>query len=246
MILLVDIGNSRLKWAVADAGVIGSTAVLDYRQADFPDRLQDRWRNIDTPGQLAIASVTGQAVAATTIELARHLWPGIDVIMPRPSAAAFGVKNAYSQPEKLGVDRWLALLAAHRHYAGDSCIVDCGTAITIDFVEADGRHLGGLISPGLMLMKKALAQNTATLPFSQDQPVSGLAVATEAAIDGGTLLAAVGLVETVLRRQPKTYRLIVSGGDARRVAGQLSVPSIIDDDLVFKGLLHYCRTENKP
>lgn len=244
MILLVDIGNSRLKWAIADAGVVQHTASVDYREAGFIEQMLQVWSGIDRPGQLAIATVAGQQVATAIVELANQLWPAIEISVPLAEAQAFGVINAYCRPEKLGVDRWLALLAAQRYYPGCSCIVDCGTAITIDFIEADGRHLGGLISPGLCLMKKALALNTAALPFSENQADASLAVATEAAIDNGTLMAAVGLVETVLRRQAKPYRLILSGGDAERLAGQLAVPAIIDSQLVFKGLLNYCRTEN--
>ncbi|AMK74927.1 MULTISPECIES: type III pantothenate kinase [Methylomonas] len=244
MILLVDIGNSRLKWAQADGGLLQATVFMDYRQADFPERLREFWRHIAVPGQLAIASVSEHAVTMLLVDMARSLWSGIEVIMPRASETAFNVKNAYAQPEKLGVDRWLALQAVHRYYPGDACLVDCGTAITIDFIETDGRHLGGLISPGLLLMKKSLAQNTAALPFSDDQADTSLAVVTAAGINNGTLLAAAGLVEAALARQPKAYRVVLSGGDAEILARHLSVPSIVDGDLVFKGLLNYCRTEN--
>jgi type III pantothenate kinase len=216
---------------------------MDYRQLGFLDQLQRLWRDLDVPRQLAIASVTEPRIASLLIELARNLWPRIDVLSPRASVTAFGVKNAYSQPEKLGVDRWLALLATHCYYAGDNCIVDCGTAITVDFIDADGQHRGGLISPGLVLMKKALAQNTAALPFSDTKPDTRPACATEPAINNGSLLAAVGLVEAALQRQPHAYRLILSGGDAETVAGQLSVPFIIDHNLVFKGLLCYSQKQ---
>jgi len=243
MILLIDIGNSRLKWALAYASAIRPTVFMDYRQFGFLDHLRQLWRDLDVPRQMAIASVAEPKMALLLIELARSLWPRIDVISPRASVAAFGVRNAYSQPEKLGVDRWLALLATHCEYAGDYCIVDCGTAITVDFIDADGLHRGGLISPGLVLMKKALTQNTAALPFSDTRPDTRLACATEPAINNGSLLAAVGLVEAALQRQPRTYRLILSGGDAETVAEQLSVPSIIDHNLVFKGLLCYSQKQ---
>ncbi|CAD6880067.1 Pantothenate kinase type III, CoaX-like (EC 2.7.1.33) [Methylomonas albis] len=244
MILLVDVGNSRLKWTQANAGLLQPTLFMDYRQADFLECLREFWLHIAAPRQLAIASVSENAVTLLLLEMARALWPGIEVIIPRASQAAFNVKNAYAQPERLGVDRWLALLAAHRYYPGDTCIVDCGTAITIDFIETDGKHLGGLISPGLLLMKKSLAQNTAALPFNEDQADTQLAVVTEAAINNGTLLAAAGLVEATLARQPKVYRLVLSGGDAETVARYLAIPSIVDSDLVFKGMLNYCRNEN--
>ncbi len=243
MILLLDIGNSRLKWALVDAGHIKTSVSMDYRQADFLDKLHALWRSIDRPKQLAIATVAGHSISSSLIDLALALWPGLEVIVPQASAAAFGVKNAYLQPEKLGIDRWLAMQGAYRSYAGANCVVDCGTAITIDFIDTDGQHLGGLISPGLWLMKKALAQNTAALPFSEHRPDASLAVMTEAAINSGVLLAAVGMVEAALLRQPKAYRLLLTGGDAELVASQLSIPNVIDGGLIFKGLLNYCQTE---
>ncbi|CAD6876443.1 type III pantothenate kinase [Methylomonas fluvii] len=244
MILLVDIGNSRLKWTQAEAGVLKPTIFMDYRQADFPERLREFWLSIPAPKQVAMASVSENALTILLVDMARALWPGVELIMPQSSQTAFDVKNAYTEPEKLGVDRWLALQAAHRYYPGDTCVVDCGTAITIDFIESDGRHLGGLISPGLFLMKKSLADNTAALPFSEDQADTSLAIVTAAAINNGTLLAAAGLVEAALARQPKAYQLVLSGGDGDMLARHLAVPSIVDGGLVFKGLLNYCRNEN--
>ncbi|OAI02690.1 hypothetical protein A1353_15715 [Methylomonas methanica] len=244
MILLVDIGNSRLKWTQVDGGRLQPTIFMDYRQAGFSERLREFWLNIPVPKQIAIASVSENALTLLLVEMAQALWPGTEVIIPQSSPTAFNVKNAYTHPEKLGVDRWLALQAAHRYYPGDTCIVDCGTAITIDFIEADGSHLGGLISPGLLLMKKSLVQNTAALPFSEGQADTSLAVVSESAINNGTLLASAGLIETALARQPKAYRLVLSGGDGETLARHLTVPSIVDGDLVFKGLLNYCRNEN--
>ncbi|MDT4291323.1 type III pantothenate kinase [Methylomonas sp. MO1] len=244
MILLVDIGNSRLKWTQAEAGRLQPTQFMDYRQPDFSEGLREYWLNIPAPKQIAIASVSENSLILLLVEMARSIWPGLEVIIPQSSQTAFNVKNAYAQPEKLGVDRWLGLQAANRYYPGDTCVVDCGTAITIDFVESDGRHLGGLISPGLLLMKKSLADNTAALPFSEDQADTSLAVFTSAAINNGTLLAATGLVEAALARQPKAYQLVLSGGDGETLARHLAVPSIVDGDLVFKGLLNYCRNEN--
>ncbi|OQW77968.1 MAG: hypothetical protein BVN35_04295 [Proteobacteria bacterium ST_bin11] len=241
MILLVDIGNSRLKWAQADAGQLQPTVFMDYRQADFSERLLEFWQGIAVPSQLAIASVSAEALTLSIVEMARALWPRIEIIIPRSSPTAFNVKNAYIQPEKLGIDRWLALQAVHQNYPGDTCVIDCGTAITIDFIETDGRHLGGFISPGLSLMRKSLAGNTAALPFSKDLAKTSLAVVTEAAINNGTLLAAVGLIQAALARQPRTYQLVLTGGDGKTLATHLPLPSIVDCNLVLKGLLNYCR-----
>lgn len=236
MNLLIDIGNSRLKWATEQAGQISSIQALDYRQLDAYQSLEQSWQTLVRPSKIAIACV-GSSQQITAIEsLANRLWPAIEIIIPKSSAAFGSVINAYPQAEKLGVDRWLALLAAHHHYLGNSCIIDCGTAITLDFINSHGQHRGGLISPGLMLMKKALAQNTAALDLNQQSQALRLADNTLNAIDSGTLLAAIGLIETAIRRYQPVEQVIITGGDADLIGQNLSMSLIADDQLVFKGL----------
>ena len=168
--------------------------------------------------------------------VAVELWPAIEIIPVKSQAHAFGVYNAYQQPEKLGVDRWLALVAVRNHYQLPACIVDCGTAITVDLIDADGKHQGGLISPGLTLMKKSLAAGTEALQFHETNYDFGPANFTEAAIYSGTLAAAVGLIEHVLTKQSNAMQLILTGGDAEIIATQLAIKPIIDADLVLRGL----------
>lgn len=243
MNLLVDIGNSRLKWGLEQGGLIRTGAAIDYRRVDVRDELRRRWQIIEAPKKLAIASVAATRMVAEVTDLARSLWPAVEIVVPQATPAAFGVRNAYQYPERLGIDRWLALLAAHRYYPGYCCVVDCGTAITVDVIDASGTHLGGLIGPGLLSMKKALAVDTVALSLEPQRHAPGLADNTAAAIDSGTLLAAVGLIEAVLRRQDKPCQLILSGGDATAVAGELQEPGIIDAELVLKGLSIVCRPE---
>ncbi len=243
MNLLVDIGNSRLKWGMEEGGLIQTGAAIDYRQVNIRDELRHVWQILADPGKLAIASVAAAQIVAEVADLARSLWPAVEIIIPQSTSTAFGVSNAYQHPEKLGIDRWLALIAAHRYYPGHSCIVDCGTAITVDVIDASGRHLGGLISPGLLSMKKALAADTVALNFGPQQHLSELADNTASAIASGTLLAAVGLIEAVLCRQDKPRQLILSGGDAAVVARKLKEPCIVDAELVLKGLSMYCLPE---
>lgn len=244
MKLLVDIGNSRLKWTTAKSDGIDSTYFVDYRHADFLDQLLQPWKKLQGVVQLAIASVASKPITASVLELASQIWPGVEVVVPQASAEACGVKNAYLHPGLLGVDRWLALIGAHHHYSGACCIVDCGTAITVDLIEADGGHLGGLISPGLALMRTALARNTAALPMGTADAETNLAIETNTAIGNGTLLAAMGLIEAVMRRQASVCQLILTGGDARVIAGQLMMPCRVDNELVFKGLLRYCQVND--
>lgn len=237
MNLLIDIGNSRLKWASEQAGQISSTHALDYRQDHAYQSLEQQWQTLPRPSKIAIACV-GAAQQIIALEtLANRLWPAIETIIPQSAAQIGSVINAYPNSEKLGVDRWLALLAAHHHYPANSCIIDCGTAITLDFIDSHGQHRGGLISPGLLLMKKALAQNTAALDLNQKTQALGLADNTINAIDSGTLCAAIGLIETAIKRFQPVEQVIITGGNAELIGQYLPMSLIVDEALVLKGLL---------
>lgn len=244
MNLLLDIGNTRLKWATEQQGAMREPQACDYRQPGFLAELRQTWRGIGVPCNVAIASVSNRMVLDSVIELCQSLWPECRPHIPLASRSAFGVHNAYEQPEKLGIDRWLAIIAAHNLYPGDVCVIDCGTAVTVDAVRADGRHLGGLICPGLNLMQRALVSNTADLAFSDRVYANELGTATDAAIANGVFAAVTGLIENTLYKLGAGYRLLLTGGDAARMAPSLSVPYLLDQGLVLKGLAIVCRGEN--
>jgi type III pantothenate kinase len=235
MNLLVDIGNTRLKWGMATEHALISGQPMIHHQLSH-EYLLSAWKSLQTPQCMAISCVSGRSLLLQVCSVAEHLWPGIAIVDARSQAYACGVYNAYQQPDKLGVDRWLSLLAAHRHYHQAVCIVDCGTAITLDFMDAQGRHQGGMICPGLTLMKKSLQQGTENLDLSDMHYATGLANCTEAGIYSGTLSAAVGLIEYVFAKHPECTQLILTGGDAELIAQQLAVKAQIDPDLVLRGL----------
>jgi type III pantothenate kinase len=233
--LLVDIGNSRLKWAVsAQGGLTAGAAVPNHLLSE--QHLAEVWKPLPSPDRLAISCVSARRFVGLIRSTANKLWPGIAIIEAKSTPQAFGVKNAYDQPEKLGVDRWLALLAAHRYSPLPVCIVDCGTAITVDLLDEHGLHLGGLICPGLTLMKKSLSAGTEALGYDDAVFAVGPANHTEAAIYSGVLSAAAGLIEHVFSAQPEHCRLLLTGGDAKLIAGQLDYDCRIDADLVLRGL----------
>jgi type III pantothenate kinase len=236
MNLLIDIGNSRLKWAVEREGVITPGESLDYRQPKFSSVLQSKWAAFEFPKCIAIASVATQQALSELFDSIQSLWPGSAPLLTQSTSEALGVKNAYLQPEKLGVDRWLAMIAAHKEYSGNLCVVDCGTAITVDAINSDGKHLGGLISPGLTVMRQSLSVSTARLEFDSQTPCLNMASETGAAIANGTLMAAVGLIESTVFRLDGDFRLILTGGNADMIAPALRVKFIVDSMLVFKGL----------
>jgi len=235
MNLLVDMGNSRLKWGVLQKGVLFSGHALVNQQITR-HQLIETWKMKTPPKRLAIACVSSTPLLELVQDVAVELWPAIEIIRIISEAHAFGVTNAYQQPEKLGVDRWLALVAVRNHHQKPACIVDCGTAITVDLIDADGKHQGGLICPGLTLMKKSLAAGTEALQYHETRYVFGPANSTEAAIYSGTLAAAVGLIEHVLTKQSNIMSVILTGGDAEIIATELGIKPIIDADLVLRGL----------
>ncbi len=235
MKLLIDSGNSRLKWALLDEHDQLSTFAI-ANQTVTSTQLMSEWSVYSPPEQVLISSVATNTLLFLLTEVVTQLWPNVQLSVVKSQAQAYGVSNAYEEANRLGVDRWLALIAAHHYYPSTCCVVDCGTAITIDVINADGTHQGGLISPGLVLMKKALAQDTASLPYDPTLFPVGLANTTGAGIYNGTLYAAIGLIERVLRQQPSENQLIMTGGDAEQIAAQLNIPFILDANLVFKGL----------
>ena len=241
MKLLVDLGNTRLKWATETQAQLSSVTAMDYRQPDFLQNLIQLWQTLPPPEIVAIATVANRQLLQDLLQLCQQLWPQAQYVLPESTDSAFGVSNAYHQPEKLGIDRWLALIAAHHIYPGFTCVVDCGTAITIDVLNVDGLHRGGVIVPGLRLMQQALATNTADLGFNRQAHQIALAQHTDAGIANGVLAAAVGAIETICQQLDGEFQLLMTGGDADVIASALSIPSTIDVELVLKGLSIYCQ-----
>ena len=238
MTLLLDIGNSRVKWALAHGGILTATTSIAHQTSHFKQTLQAQWQELaQRPSLIAISCVSHTTLLQQIILIAQQLWPDIAIVTPTAQAFALGVQSAYEQPETLGVDRWLALLAVRQITQQPACVIDCGTAITVDFINAQGLHLGGVISPGLTLMKRALAAGTGQLPYAENAFQVGLAKHTVAAIHSGAVYAAAGLIEKVLSRQTQTFTLFLTGGDATFIAAELAVEASIYDDLVLRGLL---------
>ena len=236
-VLLIDIGNSRVKWAWAKQGRIepGQAFATRASQEEFPRH----WADAPPPAQVLVSNVAGAAVEAELKAYTEQHWHLAPQLV-RSTALACGVRNGYTCPEKLGVDRWVALIGAHHAAPGPCCVADCGTAITFDAIDADGIHQGGLIAPGLTMMREALARGTQGLPLVDSNSQSRLGLDTAAAIAAGTRLAAAGLIELGLnetaQRLGSQPRLLLTGGDAPRVATELRIPYELRPDLVLEGL----------
>jgi type III pantothenate kinase len=232
MKLLIDAGNTRVKWALAERGCLLEQGALMH---DELAQLAALWRGH------AIESAWGACVAGAEVREAVEAaaahpvhWQG--------SAPVWGdVRNHYRKPAEQGVDRWLAVLAARARYPQRDVIVAlAGTALTVEALTAEGDYLGGLIVPGARLMLGALAGNTAQLQRDPGQ-WTDFPQATPDALASGAWDALAGAVERYRRRlAQRTGRepvVLVSGGDAAALAACLTVPAELVDNLVIQGLL---------
>jgi len=249
MLLLIDAGNTRVKWAMVPAAARGREALGNWSASGSVEHAQvgqlvDVWRSYPLV-RVVLANVAGaamreeleQALAAT---LGLHPVP-LDWFTSVPELA--GVRNAYRDPAQLGCDRFASAIGAHALFPGQPLIVaTCGTATTVDAVNADGVFAGGMILPGLGLMASALAKNTAQLPQVAEKLDASEPFAdnTEAAIASGCLAAQAGAIERAVAAQAQRQRgevqCILSGGAAALIAPQLAIPYRQVDNLVLIGL----------
>jgi len=241
MILLLDAGNTRIKWGVRQAGVWLARGVCPTREVSC------------LPADLAIyplrrALLCCVANEATRAALDKLLVDRVEHLAWLTSAAdAHGVRNAYQPPESLGADRYAALVAAARRGLGDCVVVSVGTALTVDALTADGRFLGGAIAPGPDLMRAALLEGTAgvrdcagSVTSAVASSVAGFPVATGAAVASGIALAQAGVVagmrERLARSTGKPVMVLLSGGARALLMSLLEPPVVEADDLVLEGL----------
>ncbi|MCC7327085.1 MAG: type III pantothenate kinase [Burkholderiales bacterium] len=241
--LLIDVGNTFLKWGLFRTSVDGAAhenriesghALLEEITA-----LPAQFAKLPTPASIVISNVAGTRVRATTIRML-EVWP--DAPAPYwlvPQHVQCGVTNSYRNPAQLGSDRWAALIGA-RQLLGPraAMVVVCGTATTIDFLAADGQFKGGMIMPGLGLMLRSLHEGTAALP-DQDGEFFAYPTQTVDAITSGCQHAQAGAIERLYameRRGTPDVVCVLSGGAAGAVAPRLSIPFEPHDNLVLEGL----------
>ena len=237
---LFDLGNTRLKCApLHDDGAIGAVIGIEHDGAAFASG----W-DAQLPGQVDaayISNVAGPGLAVALLDALTHRCKRISIARTQPAFA--GVRIAYAQPHRLGVDRFLALLAAHARAPQAWLVVGIGTALTIDLLAADGRHRGGRIAPSPTLMREALHARAPQLPVNGGD-YGEFAADTSDALASGCEGAALGLIDrsvvaaTSLLAKPP--RLLLHGGGARALLPQLPQAEHAPT-LVLEGLAHWAR-----
>jgi len=246
--LAIDIGNTRLKWALYAEPKPGA-ALLQHGAVflETIDALADTdWKDLAAPSVMLGCAVAGEAVRRR-VEEQLELWD-IEPHWVVPGQAEAGLHNGYDHPSRLGADRWVAMAGARARMLAvcgptpprPALVVMVGTAVTVDALDAQGHFLGGLILPGFGLMQRALEQGTSGLKVPTGEVVDFPTNTSDALMSGGAN-ALGGAIERQARRlQSHTGQapmLLMSGGAAPKLAPITDLPFETVDTLIFDGLL---------
>lgn len=239
MNILIDLGNSRLKWARHAPGLWRSEAALLEGEDDMGLLLDREWNGIPAPQKVIVCSVSSAQRLRVLEQWALTHWSVTPrIVSTQPEQ--LGVINRYREPRQLGADRWAALIGARGLTSSASCVVDCGTAVTVDALTEKGEFLGGVIFPGLRLLRDSLARGTEGIKATESEVTDCLARSTADGVAAGTLYGLAGAVERLIdeyrRTLGATMKIFLTGGDAPQLAARLRVETIAVPDLVLTGL----------
>ena len=243
--LAIDVGNTRLKWALYDGPRVG--ARLLAHGAQFLENIETLeegdWSRLDAPQRVLGCVVAGDAVKRR-VEEQLEIWD----VTPHwvvSSAAEAGLSNGYDHPARLGSDRWVAMIGArHRLLARGRkrpcVVVMVGTAVTVEAIDTEGRFLGGIILPGHGIMLRALESGTAGLHVPTGE-VRDFPTNTSDALTSGGTFAIAGAVqrmfENLQRHCGEEPVCFMTGGAGWKMAPSMSTPCELVDSLIFDGLL---------
>ncbi|KAB0494387.1 pantothenate kinase [Pseudomonas moorei] len=246
MILELDCGNSFIKWRVLDAGtllIVGEGVVdSDFALLQGLKALKGLSLRFCRLVSVRTAEETGELIASLKGAF------NVSVVCAAPAREMSGVRNGYEEFERLGLDRWLAMLGGFHLAAGACLVLDFGTAVTADFVAGDGEHLGGFICPGMPLMRNQLRTHTRKIRYGDvaaEQALESLAPGrtTVEAVERGCLLMLQGFVLTQMELARsywgEEFVVFLTGGDAALVSGVVPQARVVPD-LVFVGLAMAC------
>jgi type III pantothenate kinase len=251
MVLLIDLGNSRLKWCVStDLSITDNLDIqyLVYQNTTFCEQLERCWHDLPTPETIYLSNVTNPTLSTYINIVCEKLWHK-KVILARHQIADEQLRSAYAIPTQLGIDRWLALWAASYLYPKQMClVVDCGTAMTLDVLSPTGQHQGGLIVPGVGLQWQLIQQADALchLPTQLPPPtVLKLGHDTQSGVTMGIITALAANIERVytdyIASTDPTGICLLSGGDSAVLAQHINVPHYLYENLVLRGLIYYAK-----
>jgi type III pantothenate kinase len=244
--LLLDVGNTRLKWGELDGGAIRRTGHISLKKVR-DEGLSALTSKLPRDVTAVSASNVAGTSFATRLSGVIGMHCNCDVHFAKSERQAYGVTSSYRQHRRMGVDRWVAMVGAWAELESACLIVDAGTAVTIDVLDDDGQHIGGQIMPGVALMAAALADETSDIPkpgrraaaFTTDMDIFGRDTAK--AVASGTQNAIVGAIERAIRTlRSNDYdpTIILTGGDASRILKSITETPLHRPHLILQGLAH--------
>lgn len=248
MKLLLDIGNTAVKWAMTEAGTFTAQGHFVHRDTDLDRLAAQAWSALVPPAAVVAVNVAGDEVATVLGAYVTKAWD-CPIEFVEVKAADHGVTNAYPAPGDLGADRWVAMIAAHHQVEVAVCVFDCGTAITADLVAASGEHRGGLILPGIDMLVETLQANTAGIQLPDMAGMTGLlGHGTREGVTGGAerLLATAmdRIAADIQADSDEAVNFIVTGGDAERLLSHMNTTVQYEPLLVLQGLVIMSDREN--
>jgi type III pantothenate kinase len=238
MILLIDVGNTRIKWRSFGQGEFLGGGQQTHQGNLSPALLHNIWGSLAAPSSVWGVNVAGVRIAEQISQWSISNWGQIPNFVTA-SQQIGNVVNGYHEPEKLGADRWMALVGADRIIQGACCIADCGSAVTIDCMNGIHQHIGGLIIPGLTMMPRCVSTNTAQVAFTEGE-TAWLGTDTASCLVSGATQSIVGtlthMAELMKKRYSPPVTLIITGGDAPKLQPWLGEEWLYQPDLIFIGL----------
>lgn len=237
MKLVMDIGNSRIKWARVRPDGLGRPAAAN-RDEPLEAALDAAFADAGAPAVVLVASVAGEDFNTRLEQWMVGRW-GRPPDWFRSTPEALGVVNGYQDFAQLGADRWAAVLGARGLHAPPIGVIDCGTAVTLDVIDADDRHLGGLIAPGLALAQRSLLTSTANVRAAARRATGLLGRSTAECVANGTSLGLAGVIERWMRdvdEHLEGVTWLATGGSWPQLSAAIHEPLRYDPDLVLRGL----------
>ncbi|MBM3994255.1 MAG: type III pantothenate kinase [Planctomycetes bacterium] len=238
--IVVDVGNTRIKWGLCSSAQVWSVAPLPPDDAEAWQRQWNEWK-IQPEQEWVVSGVHPERRDTLVAWVKQHGAP----VRVLASAKQVPLTIDVEQPDKVGIDRLLNAVAANRrrHENVAAIIVDAGSAVTVDYVDSLGVFRGGAIFPGFRLMASALHDYTALLPIVEiTEEVTSPARSTAAAMQTGVLHAVVGGIERLIseyqHRYPAAFEVFITGGDAKMLAGRMHHPPHVWPEMTLEGVLH--------
>lgn len=240
MRILVDIGNSRCKSAIEDDDGLHPLETFAWHDVFLHEVLEELWMkpfNGRLPVSVHVSNVAGDRLLPNLSAWCCARF-GLHPIAIHSTKSFQGLRSGYKEPTTIGIDRWAAMIGARAQYSGGLCVVDSGTATTVDLIDANGQHLGGAIMPGIYTMRRSLGKYTSAL-FAADGDISPFSGNTAGGIAGGTGFASVGAIDRLVeeaKARVSPLTTIVTGGESEILEPMMRESVVRDPLLVLRGV----------